>query len=83
MPHFDKLLLTYEEVAKLFSISKRSICRAVQDGELEAVQAPGTTGTRGKRISREEVFGWLGRQGKERAKVLARFKAPPGPSGGR
>ena len=57
-----KMLLTFEEVAELCSVSKRSVSRAVRAGELRAMQAPGTRGHRGKRIPRQEVESWMQRQ---------------------
>lgn len=72
----DKLLLTFDEVAELCSISKRSVSRAVHDGELKVVQAPGTSSHRGKRIPRKEVEAWMERQSEEVAEVIRRIRGP-------
>ncbi|NQU47215.1 MAG: helix-turn-helix domain-containing protein [Planctomycetes bacterium] len=62
MRKLDRVLLTFEEVAEICSISRRSVSRAVQNGELLVVQAPGTIGNKGKRIPLQEVQSWLLRQ---------------------
>ena len=62
MKKLDRVLLTFEEVAEMCSISRRSVSRAVQQGELIVVQAPGTIGNKGKRIPFQEVKDWLRRQ---------------------
>ncbi len=72
----DKLLLTFGEVAELCSISKRSLSRAVRERELRVVQAPGTSGNRGKRIPLEEVEAWMERQSEQVAEVIKRIRGP-------
>ena len=62
MKKLDRVLLTFEEVAEMLSISKRSVSRAVQQKELKVVQAPGTFSSQGKRIPLQEVEDWLRRQ---------------------
>lgn len=52
-------LLTYEEAARMCGSSRASICRAVQSGELIAVQAPGTNGPRGRRILRSSIEDYI------------------------
>lgn len=69
-----KVLLTFEEVAGMCSISRKSVSRAVRSGELKAIQAPGTTGAKGRRIPMAEVLAWLQRQGDEQENTTGRFR---------
>lgn len=55
------LLLTFREAAAKCACSCRSIQRAIQEGELQAVNAPGTSGNRGKRIPFRTLEEWLRR----------------------
>ena len=43
-------LLTFKEAEKILAISRSSLARAIERGELAMVQAPGTSGQHGKRI---------------------------------
>jgi len=63
-PEADRgpLLLTFRQAATKCACSYRSIQRAVKDGEIQAVQAPGTIGHRGKRIPLRTLEAWLDQQ---------------------
>lgn len=74
----ERILLTFAEVARLCSTSKRSIMRAVLAGELRAVQAPGTRGSRGRRIVARDIDAWLLSQEQERQLLVERFKSRSG-----
>jgi hypothetical protein len=52
-------LLTYQEVAEACGICKKTVSLAVQRGELVAVNAPGTHGNAGKRITEESLQRYL------------------------
>lgn len=58
-------LLTYQFVAEECSIHPVSVRRAVANGELVAVNAPGTVGNKGKRITLESFLKYLQKQGME------------------
>lgn len=51
----DLALLTYREVAELCSMHVRTVARAVERGDLVSVNAPGTRGHKGKRITRRSL----------------------------
>ena len=63
-PEADRgpLLLTFRQAATKCACSYRSIQRAVKDGELACVNAPGTIGHRGKRIPLRALDAWLDEQ---------------------
>jgi excisionase family DNA binding protein len=48
-------LLTLAEVAALCRVHVQTIRKAVRSGELESVQAPGTVGSKGRRIPRRAL----------------------------
>jgi excisionase family DNA binding protein len=48
-------LLRYSEAADLLGISRSALGRAIASGQLQPIQAPGTTGRRGRRISSAQV----------------------------
>jgi hypothetical protein len=52
-------LLTYQQVAEECGIHPVTVRRAVDRGELVAVNAPGTTGNKGKRITSESLLKYL------------------------
>ena len=56
------LLLTFRQAAEECACSYRSIQRAVKDGELKVVNAPGTIGHKGKRIPFQALEAWLKKQ---------------------
>lgn len=58
-------LLTYQRVAEECGIHPVSVRRAVARKELVAVNAPGTRGNKGKRITRESFLKYLQAQGAE------------------
>lgn len=78
----DRLLITFKEAAMLCSVSQKTISRAVKAGYLQGIQAPGTRGTKGRRISRAELDAWQGRQALEAEKARAAVRATRDPSGG-
>lgn len=55
-------LLTYKQVAEECSICTVTVRRAVARGELESVNAPGTVGNSGKRITAESLQRYLSGQ---------------------
>lgn len=57
-------LLTFSEVAKLCQVHVATVRRAIARGELDVVNAPGTTGKRGKRVTAVSLQAYLDRQAK-------------------
>ncbi len=55
-------LLTYQQVADECGICKMTVRRAVERGELVAINAPGTRGASGKRITSESLQRYLNGQ---------------------
>jgi len=55
-------LLTFAEVAERCGVHKGTIRRAVASGELTAVNAPGTRGARGRRVTSASLKAYLERQ---------------------
>ena len=54
-----RALLRIQEVASACGVSSRTVLRAIADGELNVVQAPGTRGHKGKRITNTSFNAWL------------------------
>ncbi len=52
-------VMTYAEVAGFLATTRRTVSRAVAEGELAAVQLPGTFGPKGRRILRSSVIALL------------------------
>jgi excisionase family DNA binding protein len=48
-------LIRYQEAADLLGVSRRTLGKAIAAGELSPIQAPGTKGTSGRRLSLVEV----------------------------
>jgi hypothetical protein len=48
-------LLRYQEAADILGISRSALGRAIACGQLQPIQAPGTTGHHGRRISSDQV----------------------------
>jgi hypothetical protein len=71
----EKLLLTYRETSEILGISMRSLTRAVKQGELIPVQAPGTRGRSGRRFLAQDVENRVALLG-----MKAQGIAPPSPS---
>lgn len=63
------LLVTYTEACSMLSISVPVLRRAIRLGQLTCVQAPGTTGDRGKRILRRSIDEYLTSQIPSRASL--------------
>lgn len=57
-------LLTFREVAKLCQVHVSTVRRAIARGELDVVNAPGTTGVKGKRVTSSSLDAYLARQGR-------------------
>lgn len=55
-------LLTFDEVAERCGVHKGTIRRAIAAGELVAVNAPGTRGARGRRVTASSLKAYLERQ---------------------
>ncbi len=68
----ERLLYKLSEVAEMLGISSRTVARAAEVGDLEMVQAPGTTGAAGRRITAESLRAYL-----ERAKTEIGRVPPP------
>lgn len=52
-------LLRYEDAAESLGISFRTLKRAVANGQIKAILAPGTTGPKGMRISVGEISRYI------------------------
>lgn len=57
-----RLLFTFDEVAEMLGVSKGTIYLAIKAGELEVINAPGTIGTHGKRITAESIEKYIEEQ---------------------
>lgn len=55
-------LLRAVQAAALLSVSERTVRTLIASGDLEAAQAPGTSGPRGRRVTRASVEAYLGSQ---------------------
>jgi len=51
----ERELLTVGECSSIFGCSVRSIRRAIREGDLVGWQAPGTFGTKGRKVTRASV----------------------------
>ncbi|MCC7010915.1 MAG: helix-turn-helix domain-containing protein [Planctomycetes bacterium] len=65
------VLLTVDQLAELCAVSPRCISRAIRDGKLRVMQAPGTVGAKGRRIARSELFRWIAEQDGEATRRAA------------
>lgn len=61
-------LLTFDEVARRCGVHKATVRRAVARGELVVVNAPGTTGNKGKRVTSASLQAYLQRQSGSRCR---------------
>ena len=55
-------LLTFKEAEKVLSISRSSLVRAIERGELAMIQAPGTSGQHGKRVLSASIDDYIRNQ---------------------
>lgn len=55
-------LLTIEEACRILAVGRGALYRALARGELTAIQAPGTTGKRGKRVLAQSVSDYISRE---------------------
>jgi hypothetical protein len=56
------LLLTYQDAARACGCGVSAIRRAVKLGELQIVNAPGTTGDKGRRVTAASMKAYVERQ---------------------
>lgn len=61
-PRLARRLYTYGEVAEICAITTRTVQEALVQRELTAVQAPGTKGKRGRRITAASLESYLAKQ---------------------
>lgn len=61
-PRLARRLYTYGEVAEICAITTRTVHEAIVQRELTAVQAPGTRGKRGRRITAASLESYLAQQ---------------------
>lgn len=56
------LLLTYQDAARACGCAVGAIRRAVKNGEIQVVNAPGTFGTKGRRVTAASLKAYVERQ---------------------